>query len=185
MLSAAPRQTGRRDPAPSQRGESFAGSVIAAPAPVGAPAALDPIDRRLQGGKFFLPRIIVHGGVTVPFYFILLSLLGAAVSMTRRVPEYQKRFLDDADEFWAPEARQRLVFQILQFLSAPVIAMTAYALIMPAGTTGSIALAFASGFSSESILLAITSLANSLETRAFAPPGTAPADGRAPDRPRP
>jgi hypothetical protein len=145
-------------------------ATVAAASVAATPAALDPVDQRLKGGKFVLPRIIVHGGVTVPFYFILLALLGAAVSMTRRVPEYQKRFLDEADEFWAPEARQRLVFQILQFVSAPMIAVTAYALVAPSDSTGSIVLGFASGFSSESILLAITTFANSLEASAFPPP---------------
>jgi hypothetical protein len=104
--------------------------------------------------------------------------------MTRRVPEFQKRFLDNDDPFWAPEARQRLVFQILQFVSAPLIAITAYVLVTPGGPTGSSALAFASGFSSESILLAITSLANTLEASAFpkhaatAPPAVAGEEAR-------
>ncbi|MEA3411223.1 MAG: hypothetical protein U9R74_06750 [Pseudomonadota bacterium] len=33
----------------------------------------------------------VRGGLVVPFYVIVLAVVGGAVSMTRRVPEYQKR----------------------------------------------------------------------------------------------
>ncbi len=35
-------------------------------------------------------NVIVTGGLVVPLYVVVLALMGAAVSMTRRVPEYQR-----------------------------------------------------------------------------------------------
>ena len=53
------------------------------------------------------------------------------------------------------EVRERFGFQIIQFISAPLIAVAAYHAIGPESRTASVALAFTSGFASESILLMI------------------------------
>ncbi len=101
----------------------------------------------------------IRGGLVVPLYFVVLALLGGAVSLTRRVPEYQKRAAAD----YTPtekqpalsdiETREYLVFQIVQFISAPLIAVTAYHALKPSSPTTIVALGFISGFSSETILL--------------------------------
>jgi hypothetical protein len=49
--------------------------------------------------------------------------------------------------------REYLVFQIVQFVSAPFIAAVAYYLISPSSTAATVALAFAAGFASETVLL--------------------------------
>jgi hypothetical protein len=115
------------------------------------------------------PKYTVRGGVVVPLYVIVLALFGSAVSMTRRVPEYQRRALDSQDPLTNVEAREYLVFQIMQVLSAPLIAITAYYIIKPDTMMTSVVLGFGSGFASEPILLMIRSLVEKLS------PGKGPA----------
>jgi hypothetical protein len=114
-------------------------------------------DFNLTSGYWNFPPVVIHGGITVPLYFIIVALVGASISLTRRVPEYQKQFLDKEKPFAASEMREQLVLQILQFLSAPFLAIAGYILITPAGPTTSIPLAFVAGFSSETVLKLITS----------------------------
>jgi hypothetical protein len=117
------------------------------------------------------PIVKIQGGLVVPLYFVILSLMGAAVSMTRRVPEYQQRLIPGApDSITKEEARQHLVFQIMQVISAPLIAIVAYHLVDPDTPKASIFLGFASGFASETILLHILAAA-----RRFTPNAPTPA----------
>ena len=97
----------------------------------------------------------IRGGVVVPLYIIVLAFFGGAVSMTRRVPEIQRRAMDQQDPFDNVEARENLVFQMMQMATAPLIAITAFYILKPDTVTTSVVLAFASGFASEPILLAI------------------------------
>ena len=98
----------------------------------------------------------------VPLYVVVLALFGGAVSMTRRVPEYQRRAMDWQDALTNVEARERLVFQIMQVVSAPLIAVTAYYIYKPGTPAESVVIGFASGFASEPILLMIRSLVEKL-----------------------
>jgi hypothetical protein len=57
------------------------------------------------------PFASVAGGLTVPFYVVLLAMLGAGINMTRRVPEIQQRYdhqLPPGDD--RPVIRQALGF---------------------------------------------------------------------------
>ncbi len=114
-------------------------------------------DINLTSSYWNFPNTVIHGGITVPLYFIIVALVGASISLTRRVPQYQKQFLDNSKPFAASEMREHLVLQILQFLSAPFLAIAGYILLTPAGPTTSIPLAFVAGFSSETVLTMITS----------------------------
>ncbi|WMJ08863.1 hypothetical protein [Nitrosomonas sp. sh817] len=60
------------------------------------------------------------------------------------------------------EFREHLIFQIVQFISAPFLAILAYYLIEPSNLTNSVALAFVAGFASETILLMVRSVANKI-----------------------
>ena len=115
----------------------------------------------------------VSGGVVVPLYLIVISLLGASVGMARRMPEYQKRGSKryhqefqyrekmglanaaDPKPLDPTEVREYVVFQVLQVFSAPLVALTAYSLITPGEPATVVILAFASGFSTEAVLLLI------------------------------
>jgi hypothetical protein len=112
------------------------------------------------------PAVTIHGGLAVPWYFITLALMGAAISIARKVPEYQRRVffnpvqkleIQNEEEIpLSPQVvREYLVFQILQFLYAPFVAIVAYYAVKPAGAAGSVALGFVSGFSSPAVLLLI------------------------------
>ncbi|MDA2919088.1 hypothetical protein MYX76_06270 [Desulfobacterota bacterium AH_259_B03_O07] len=117
------------------------------------------------------PLLRIQGGLVVPLYFIVLSLMGAAVSMTRRVPEYQGRIRNgEDDEITEWKAREMLVFQIMQVVSAPLIAVTAYYLIDPSSRTTTVILGFSSGFASETILLLIRSLVNKIRPESISLP---------------
>jgi hypothetical protein len=105
----------------------------------------------------------IRGGLVVPLYVIVLSLMGSAVNMTRRVPEYQRRALDPKESLTNAQVREYLVFQIMQVLSAPLVAVTAYYLYGPDTAAKSVFLGFASGFASEPILLSIRGLADKLK----------------------
>ena len=104
----------------------------------------------------------IQGGLAVPLYVIVLALMGSAVSMTRRVPEYQRRAFGSHETLSNAQARENLVFQIMQVFSAPLIVMAAYYLLGPDTRTTSVLVGFASGFASEPILLAIRGLADKL-----------------------
>ncbi len=111
----------------------------------------------------------ITSGLVVPFYVVFLAFVGGAVSLSRRIPEYQKR----SDENYvvvtgglAPlkphEVRESVVFQIMQLISAPFIAITAYWAIAPSTVPATIGLAFVSGFSSETILLVIRGMVDGI-----------------------
>ena len=108
----------------------------------------------------------IEGGLIVPLYFVILALVGAAVSMTRRVPEYQERTAPGSAQPLSNEkAREYLVLQVMQVVSAPLIAVTAYYLIDPGSRAGTVALGFVSGFASETILLYIRAVVDKLQPK--------------------
>ena len=110
----------------------------------------------------------VEGGLVVPFHLIVLSLVGGAVSLTRRIPEYQKQSAPgyvgtkDAPLLTPAQLREYLVFQIIQFISAPFIAAVAYYVLAPATVGATVGLAFAAGFASETVLLWIRGVVDKL-----------------------
>jgi hypothetical protein len=104
----------------------------------------------------------IQGGLVVPLYVIVLSLIGGAVSMTRRVPEYQRQAMSLQDSLTNQQAREYLVFEIMQVISAPLIAIVAYYIVSPDSTTWAVVLGFGSGFASEPILLMIRALVEKL-----------------------
>jgi hypothetical protein len=118
----------------------------------------------------------VEGGLVVPFHLIVLSLVGGAVSLTRRIPEYQKQSAPgyvgtkDAPVLTPAELREYLVFQIVQFISAPFIAAVAYYVLAPATTAMTVGLAFAAGFASETVLLWIRAVVDKLRPEGVADP---------------
>lgn len=110
----------------------------------------------------------VNGGLLVPLYFVILALMGGSISLTRRLPELQKQAgsehiaTEKQPKLTQYEFREHLIFQIVQFISAPFLAILAYYLIEPSNTTNSVALAFTAGFASETILLMVRSIANKI-----------------------
>ncbi len=139
-------------------------------------------------------RYEVQGGLVVPLYFEVVALMGAVVSMTRRVPEFQRRAgreyfegfgalpADQRAKLEPPltsdDARDNLVFQIMQVLCAPLIGCVAYSFVGPELPGSAVVLAFAAGFSSESILLRVRKITNWLEGK-----GTEPMPPGAPTTP--
>jgi hypothetical protein len=119
-----------------------------------------------KAGRRDLPRYIVTGGLVVPLYFAIIAIFGGFVSMLRRVPEYQEGVSLEKD---APgylsyaRAREKLVFEALQLIAAPLIAITAYYIVDPSSRATSIALAFIAGFSSETVLMYIRALADKIQ----------------------
>jgi hypothetical protein len=97
----------------------------------------------------------VQGGLAIPLYFIVLAVFGGAISIVRRVPEYQARFAqpEGSVDYLSPErVREALVFQIMQLFTAPLIAITAFYVVNPGSRAASASLAFLAGFSSETVL---------------------------------
>lgn len=125
----------------------------------------------------------IQGGLVVPLYFIVLSLIGGAISLTRRVPEYQRRYsihytpTEDKPRLDRATVKEYLAFQIIQFISAPLLAMVAYYVFSPEKRSTLIALGFAVGFASEPILLMIRSLVEKLSPATKAVPQTGAASG--------
>ncbi|MEI7714015.1 MAG: hypothetical protein WCI94_21450, partial [Rhodospirillales bacterium] len=100
----------------------------------------------------------ISGGLVVPLYVVVLALFGSAVSMTRRVPEYQRRAMSADDPLTNVEVRERLVFQVMQVVSAALIAVTAFSIVKPVSISEAVIVGFGSGFASEPILLTIRGL---------------------------
>jgi hypothetical protein len=126
------------------------------------------------------PILKITGGLVIPLYVLVLALMGAAVSMTRRVPEYQKRVAEangvhsrnkqvsgypKSEPISFARARELMVFQIMQVISAPMIALTAYYLILPDTRSTSVIIAFVSGFTSETILCLLRIAADGLTAK--------------------
>lgn len=117
-------------------------------------------------GKSFTCK--VRDGLLIPLYFIILALMGGSISLTRRLPELQKQVGTEhvatptQPKLTQYEFREYLIFQMVQFISAPFLAILAYYLIEPNNTTQAVVLAFTAGFASETILLMIRSLANKI-----------------------
>jgi hypothetical protein len=111
---------------------------------------------------------IVQGGFAVPYYIVLLAFIGAAVSLTRRIPEYQKQSepgyipTTDAPALTSWEARENVVFEIMQLVTAPFIAMVAFYAFAPSTTASGVTLAFLSGFSSSLVLLQLRGMLEGL-----------------------
>lgn len=124
----------------------------------------------VDGNKGFGMSIIcqVKDGLLIPLYFIILALMGGSVSLTRRLPELQKQAssehiaTEQQPKLSQYEFRERLIFQMVQFISAPLLAILAYYLIEPGNITHSVVLAFIAGFASETILLMVQSIANKI-----------------------
>lgn len=129
----------------------------------------------------------VSGGLVLPVYIVLVAMIGGAISLSRRIPEIQKRAEPDfpgtpeQTPLQMFEAREQVVFQIMQLIAAPFIAICSFHMFQPKDTASAVALAFASGFASETILLMIRgivdgirpgiprTLANVLQQREAAP----------------
>lgn len=103
----------------------------------------------------------VSGGLVVPLYVIVLGFIGGAICLARKVPEYQKRtepgFAGTTKELPLQpyEAREFVVFQVLQLVASPFIAIVAFYAFEPKTIALAVAQAFFAGFSSEWVLLRI------------------------------
>jgi hypothetical protein len=110
----------------------------------------------------------VKDGLLIPLYFIILALMGGSISLTRRLPELQKQAgseyiaTEQQPKLSQYEFREHLIFQMVQYISAPLLAILAYYLIEPSNITNSVVLAFTAGFASETILLMVRSIANKI-----------------------
>nr|WP_315246155.1 hypothetical protein [uncultured Albidiferax sp.] len=106
----------------------------------------------------------VTDGFVVPLLVLVLALVGAIVNLMRFVPQFQKRthinFVGTTEDkpLQPYEAREFVTFQILQLITAPFIAMVAFYAIAPQTLPAAIALAFVSGYLSQSVLLRISAL---------------------------
>ncbi len=114
----------------------------------------------------------ISGGLVVPLYVIVMALMGSAISMTRRVPEYQRSAMSAQDPMTNVEAREKLVFQIMQVISAPLIAIAAFSIVKPGSISEAVVVGFGSGFASEPILLMIRGLVEKISPTPSAPAGS-------------
>jgi len=128
------------------------------------------------------PVLEVIGGLTVPLFVLVLALIGGAVSLSRRIPEYQRRnnmayVPTDAEPFMpAFRVREAVVFQTMQLVSAPFLAIGSWHIIEPASVAAAATLAFATGFFSETVLLMIRGMVNGLRPEVTKVPGVASAN---------
>ena len=136
-------------------------------------------------------HVEVVGGLAVPFFVLVMSFIGGAVSLSRRIPEYQRRLnrayigtLEQCKmrEF---EVREAVVFQIMQLISAPFLAIATWFIISPSSLAAASILAFGTGFASETLLLIIRGLVNGIrpENSRFQPPVALPGAVPAPPAP--
>ncbi|MEI5996300.1 carboxypeptidase regulatory-like domain-containing protein [Paraburkholderia bengalensis] len=91
------------------------------------------------------------------------------MSLARRIPEYQKRCADDymptlkQSKLSSVQVREVVVFQIMQLVSTPFIAVVAFYIFTPNTMTSAIGVAFLSGFSSELTLLQVRGVIEGLQ----------------------
>lgn len=108
----------------------------------------------------------LEGGLIVPLYVVVLSVMGAAVGMSRRLPEIQRQAAHSVQNsgkgISAIVARERVVFQIMQIVAAPLIAVTAFAAFEPDTVTAAVLIGFTSGFASEAVLMKLRQASEAL-----------------------
>ena len=130
----------------------------------------------------------LEGGLAVPLYVVLLALAGGAVSLTRRLPEYQRQATGNGatqstdtnrSPISAVRARELVIFQIMQVYTAPLIAIVAFAVFNPDTELAGALLGFLSGFSSETILLRLRKMADALSGQKKRDTENPPADANA------
>ncbi len=123
----------------------------------------------------------VYGGLAVPMFVIVLAFIGGAVSLSRRIPEYQRR----SEKLYEPtdkepamksfQARESVVFQIMQLVSAPFLAIATWYIVSPVNLSSAAVLAFGTGFASEPLLLMVRGMVEGIRpnsTRAAGPQAT-------------
>ena len=139
---------------------------------VGAACGAADAGRRMRMKDVLLANGVVskqyelRGGLVVPLYVVVLSLMGAAVGMSRRLPEIQRQAahsVQSSGKGISPiVARERVVFQIMQVLAAPLIAVTAFAALEPDTFTAAVLIGFISGFASEVVLVKLRQASEAL-----------------------
>jgi hypothetical protein len=119
--------------------------------------------------------VVVYGGIAVPLFVIVLAFIGGAVSLSRRIPEYQRRSEPGyastaAEPAMQPfQARESVVFQIMQLVSAPFLAMATWYIVSPTTIAVAAGLAFGTGFASEPLLLMIRGMVEGIRPAGAAP----------------
>ncbi len=119
---------------------------------------------RPDGGNNFEAPVELSRGLVVPLYVVVLAIIGGALGMNRRLPELQRRAAysyhkdkcrkeNDPVPISPIEAREQIVFQLAQLLAAPLIAIVAFSALEPDIVPAAVLIGFASGFSSEPILM--------------------------------
>lgn len=168
------------------------------PSAAGAPAAASPVAVAGAGASASAskrtdpaePRhhLEVIGGLAVPFFVLVMAYIGGAVSLSRRIPEYQRRLhpnyipTDKEGRMRPFEAREVVVFQIMQLVSAPFLAVATWFIVSPTSLTSAATLAFGTGFASEPLLLMIRGLVEGIRPAGnSAKPVTAPKPDTKPD----
>ncbi|WP_295452433.1 hypothetical protein [uncultured Thiodictyon sp.] len=58
---------------------------VETPVPKPAPPPAEPATKDVEGS------FEIRGGLVIPLYLVIFSLIGGAISLTRRIPEYQKQ----------------------------------------------------------------------------------------------
>ena len=156
----APAVPAKPAPAPAQLGASAVG--------VEAPTKEKPTAPK---------HVEVMGGLAVPFFVLVLAFVGGAVSLSRRIPEYQRRLhpdykpepTDKEGKMREFEAREYVVFQVMQLVSAPFLAVATWYIVTPSGLSTAATLAFGTGFASEPLLLMIRGLVEGIKPEASRP----------------
>ncbi|MFO1341156.1 MAG: hypothetical protein U1F53_23525 [Burkholderiaceae bacterium] len=130
-----------------------------------APAAAEPSASAAQ-------FVVVHGGLVAPLYVVVLAFIGGAISLSRRLPEYQRRSSDQScsstagaaaaakpapgeEPLSAVQVREGVVFQLMQLCSAPFLALATWHMFDPSTVASATVLAFGTGFASEHLLLTV------------------------------
>lgn len=124
----------------------------------------------------------MQGGLVIPFYVLILSILGGAINMTRQVPRYHRVGAAESPNLLeslfrsvreeSPEKpevtlewRRGLVSDLMALLSAPVLAIATYYLLLWLELVQVpilVLVSFSVGLISEKILAAIKSLATKI-----------------------
>ena len=164
--ASAPASASASAPASASASASAPASASAsAPAPAPAPKHVE-----------------VMGGLVVPFFVLVLAFVGGAVSLSRRIPEYQRRLhpdyqpapTDKEGKMQPFEAREYVVFQVMQLVSAPFLAVATWYIVTPSGLSSAATLAFGTGFASEPLLLMIRGLVEGIKPEASRPKSKVP-----------
>jgi hypothetical protein len=143
----------KQQPTPADPGASVQPAVTQTPSPGATPAAAggDAASApNSPAGALQPPRVNVEGGLIIPLYVIVLSVIGGAINMTRKVPGFQREGEASSGISLVPRPSRIGAFVVRQFTQVKIgsVVVSAIPAELPDASEGNVQAATSASASS-------------------------------------